>query len=519
MSISIPRVAQYARFSSDNQRFESIDAQIRAMNQFCKQNYWQIVAVYSDEARSATTDNRPQFQKMIEDSGKGLFDIVLVHKLDRFSRDRYDSAIYKKKLKKNHVRLCSVLERMDDSPESIMMESVLEGMAEYYSKNLGREVMKGMKETALQCKHTGGCPPLGYDVDENRHLTINEHEAEAVKIIFEMFAEGYGYTAIIKHLNEHGYEPKRGGIFGKNSLLSILSNEKYMGVFVFNKSSPKDTDGKRNGSKLKSQDQMIRIENGCPAIISKELFYKVQKRKRENKRGSGRYHSEEFYLLTGKIFCGVCGKHIQGNVRYSGRSKLRLATYRCPTLRKFCNNKENNKDYLDAYVVELLRTEIFNSKKLRKRINAVNAYVEQYNAQYQSLFEEINNQLEKVNQSLANITTAVEKGIITQTLVDRVEELEKQRSELQTKLYNMHLLEPLKYDDFSHLITDFQNMQRGTEEFRTFVQTYIDKVVTFPYHIEVYLDVGFGVTNELTQKIKIRRGELYALFESRIKED
>lgn len=131
----IPRVAQYARFSSDNQRSESIDAQIRAMNQFCKQNRWQVVATYTDEARSATTDNRPQFQQMISDSGKGIFDIVLVHKLDRFSRDRYDSAIYKKRLKNNSVKLCSVLERMDDSPESIMMESVLEGMAEFYSKN------------------------------------------------------------------------------------------------------------------------------------------------------------------------------------------------------------------------------------------------------------------------------------------------------------------------------------------------------------------------------------------------
>ena len=122
--LSIPKVAQYARFSSDNQRSESIDAQIRAMNQFCKQNHWQVVSTYTDEARSATTDNRPQFQQMIADSGKGLFDIVLVHKLDRFSRDRYDSAIYKKKLKKNHVKLCSVLERMDDSPESIMKLSI-----------------------------------------------------------------------------------------------------------------------------------------------------------------------------------------------------------------------------------------------------------------------------------------------------------------------------------------------------------------------------------------------------------
>jgi len=306
--LNIPRVAQYARFSSDNQRSESIDAQIRAMNHFCKQNHWQIVATYTDEARSATTDNRPEFQKMIEDSNKNLFDIVLVHKLDRFSRDRYDSAIYKKRLKKNNVRLCSVLERMDDSPESIMMESVLEGMAEYYSKNLSREVMKGMNETALQCKHTGGCTPLGYRLNSERKLEIEPEEAEAVKIIFEMFSNGYGYTAIIRELNSKGYKTRKGSNFGKNSLFEILRNEKYTGTFVFNKNS----------------DKTISVENGCPQIISKELFEEVQKRKENNKRNAGQYHSKEFYLLTGKIFCGICGKRLQGNLRFSGQNKIRL---------------------------------------------------------------------------------------------------------------------------------------------------------------------------------------------------
>ena len=316
--LSIPKVAQYARFSSDNQRSESIDAQIRAMNQFCKQNHWQVVSTYTDEARSATTDNRPQFQQMIADSGKGLFDIVLVHKLDRFSRDRYDSAIYKKKLKKNHVKLCSVLERMDDSPESIMMEAVLEGMSEYYSKNLAREVMKGMNETALQCKHTGGCPPLGYDLDENRHLIVNEQEAQAVKIIFQMFADGHGYTTIIDYLNAHGYKTKRGKMFGKNSLYEILSNEKYTGVFVFNKAAAR-ADGKRNNHAQK--ESYIRIEGGCPAIIGKKLFAQVQRIKAKNKRNTGRYHSKEFYLLTGKLVCDVCGKRMIGNLRFSGEVK------------------------------------------------------------------------------------------------------------------------------------------------------------------------------------------------------
>ncbi len=462
--LNIPRVAQYARFSSDNQRTESINAQVRAMNQFCKQNHWQVVATYTDEARSATTDNRPQFQQMISDSSQGLFDIVLVHKLDRFSRDRYDSAIYKKRLKKNNVKLCSVLERIDDSPESIMMESVLEGMAEYYSKNLGREVMKGMKETALQCKHTGGCTPLGYDLDENKHLIINQHEAEAVKIIFQMFADGHGYMAIINYLNEHSYKTKRGCIFGKNSLYEILRNEKYTGVFVFNKAASK-VNGKRNNHACKSSDNTIRVENGCPQIISKELFDRVQRIKAANKRNTGRYHSKEFYLLTGKIFCGICGKRMQGNLRFSGRSKARLATYRCNTHRSECKNKEINKDYLDVYIVELLRKKIFNATSLKHLVNNVNTYIRQYNSEYNTNYESVKAEYDEIQANLDNITKAVEKGIITESLITRAEELEQKRAEIEIKLSKIHQLDLIEYRDFSPLIDEFKGLERNTEDY------------------------------------------------------
>lgn len=177
------KAAAYARYSSDNQREESIEAQLRAIREYCQKNDIQLVKIYTDEARSATTDDRPGFLQMIQDSSMGLFSAVIVHKLDRFSRDRYDSAFYKRQLKKNGVRLISVLEPLDDSPESIILESVLEGMAEYYSANLARETLKGLKENAFECKHNGGLPPLGYDVDPiSKKYVINEHEAKAVKL-------------------------------------------------------------------------------------------------------------------------------------------------------------------------------------------------------------------------------------------------------------------------------------------------------------------------------------------------
>lgn len=515
----IHKVALYARFSSDNQRTESIDAQVRAMKKYCKQNCWQIVETYVDEARSATTDKRPNFQRMIEDSSKGVFDIVLVHKLDRFSRNRYDSAIYKSRLKKNHVNIYSVLERIDDSPESVMMEAMLEGMAEYYSKNLSREVMKGMNETALQCKHTGGSPPLGYDVDGNRKLIINEHEAESVRIIFEMYDNGFGYSDIINHLNSQGYKTKKGCIFGKNSLYEILGNEKYTGTYIFNKLSSYSESRTRNNHSYKSCDDMIKIENGCPKIISKEVFERVQQRRMHNRKSAGRYHSKEFYLLTGKVFCGICGKRMQGNLRFSGRSKARLATYRCNTHRSECRNKEINKDYLDVYITMLLSEKLFNVKAMKKIVRNLNGYVKTYNFEYDKNYDKIKLEYEEVKNNLNNITSAIEQGVITESIVKRAEELEQLKLKTEDKLYKLHKFNVIEYNDFSYLIDEFKGLKRNTESFRTFVQRYIERITVYPYHLEIELNTGMGIAKELNEIVKIRRGELYEMFESKVRDD
>ena len=133
---------------------------------------------------------------MIDDAKNGWFEAVIVHKLDRFARNRYDSAFYKRELRHHNVRIISVLEQLDDSPEAVILESVLEGMAEYYSKNLAREVRKGLNENALKALHNGGVPPLGLNVNPDKTYSINESEAQAVRIIFDMYANGYGYMMI-----------------------------------------------------------------------------------------------------------------------------------------------------------------------------------------------------------------------------------------------------------------------------------------------------------------------------------
>ena len=176
----------YARYSSDNQREESIEGQLRECMEYCKKNGMVVVKEYIDRAFSAKTDHRPDFQRMIKDSAKGLFDVVVVWKLDRFARNRYDSAHYKAALKKNGVRVVSAKENIADGPEGIILESMLEGMAEYYSAELSVKVIRGHTENALKCKYNGGTPTFGFIIDANKQYQPDPVRAPIVLDIFKM---------------------------------------------------------------------------------------------------------------------------------------------------------------------------------------------------------------------------------------------------------------------------------------------------------------------------------------------
>ncbi len=240
------KAAAYARFSSSNQRDESIDAQLRAIREYAEKNDIDIVREYIDRAKTGTNSDREAFRDMLHDSADGEFELVVVHKLDRFARNRFDSAVSRKALNENGVKLVSVTEHFDDSPESIIIEGLLEAMNEYYSANLSREVMKGMRENALDCRYTGGYVPLGYRIDASGHYQINEDEAPVIRRIFSAVIQGMSYNEIQRELSEKGIRTRAGQQFGKNSLYSILTNEKYIGVYIYNREVSKNSAGKRN---------------------------------------------------------------------------------------------------------------------------------------------------------------------------------------------------------------------------------------------------------------------------------
>ena len=153
------RAVIYARFSSHNQRDESIDAQERACREYAERKGLQVIEVYADRAKSGTNSERDEFQRMIKDSGENKFRYLIVHKIDRFARNPYDSAIYERKLNINGVTLLSVIENFDDSPESSLVKQVMIDFAGYFSENLAREVNK---KQLYSIKHLGGTPQLGF---------------------------------------------------------------------------------------------------------------------------------------------------------------------------------------------------------------------------------------------------------------------------------------------------------------------------------------------------------------------
>ena len=286
----------YARYSSDNQREESIEGQLRECKEYADQNGITVVRTYIDRALSAKTDSRPQFQQMIHDSATHTFEAVLVWKLDRFSRNRYDSAHYKRILKNNRVHVVSVTEPISNTPEGIMLESLLEGMAEYYSAELAEKVSRGHKENALKAKFNGGPVPLGYRIDSEHHYQIDPATAPVVQEAFQRYAAGESIRSIIESLNARGIPNSRGNRFTKNSFQTLLKNRRYLGEYRY-----KDTV----------------ILDAIPAIIDPECFDAVQRRCEIHRQAPAHNKADVHYLLTTKLFCGKCGTMMAGE---SGRS-------------------------------------------------------------------------------------------------------------------------------------------------------------------------------------------------------
>ncbi|MBR2047096.1 MAG: recombinase family protein [Oscillospiraceae bacterium] len=407
----------YARYSSHAQRDVSIEQQIRACRQFAERQGIRIVHVYEDRALTGTSDKRPGFQKMIQDAKTAGWSYVVVYTLDRFARDRYDSAVYKRKLKTAGVRVLSAMENISDDPTGILMESVLEGLAEYYSKELSRKVLRGHEDNARKCMVNGKLP-LGFCRGEDGRYAICEPEAELVREIFRRVSSMENLADIIADLNARGMKTKTGGAWNRSSFNQILSNERYTGLYIYHD---------------------IRVPGGIPQIVSQEMFDEVQcimhvkPNPRRDPTGTipqRRRRDNGTYLLTGKLFCGECRSPMIGVSGTSKTSELHYY-YACKGRRDdhgSCHKKNVRRDTIEHFVTAALKDAIFSEDVIPFLADEVMAYQEANSGCAE--LDLLRSQYADTNRALNNLMSAIEAGIFSATTQARLLELEEKKRDL-----------------------------------------------------------------------------------------
>lgn len=470
MSANIENLAVvYARYSSAGQKEQSIDGQLAAAYKYAEAKGYQIVHEYIDRAMTGRNDDRDDFQRMLSDTGKHQFSVIIVWKVDRFGRNREEITFNKYRCKKNGVRVEYVAENMPEGPESVILEAVLEGMAEYYSLQLSQNVKRGLLENAKHHKAVSGTPPLGYKLTEDKHFEVDPDTAPLVRVIYEKYAAGETLFEIIRYLNNAGYKTPRGKPFARTSLDKLLKNEKYIGIYKF-----KD---------------IIYDEDAVPALIDKDLFYKVQDMLEKNKRAPVKNWNYSDYLLTGKLFCGHCGDPMVGKAGH-GKSGRKYDYYIC----KKNDKKPVRKEWIEETVLQEVHR-ILDDDEIFQMIvdNTWEYYLEQDTKEHER--EAMLKQIADIEKGIANLSKAVEQGMPFDVVSGRLDELSGQKIALQKAIAELEIQKGFKLtkDHIQFFLEQFRSMDASD---RNCEKRLISVFVNAIYVYDDKLKIAFNYSEE-----------------------
>ena len=443
----------YARYSSDSQ------TELRVCHEFADKNDILILDTYVDRAMTGTNDNRNEFQRMLKDSSKQAWDYVLVYKLDRFSRNKYESVIHKKTLRDNGIRLLSAMENIPDTPEGTLMETLLEGFNQYFSEELAQKVRRGMNESRQKGQFTGGLIIYGYNV-ENKKVLIDEEQAIVIREIFEKYASGVYIKDIMKDLNDRGIY-HRGKPFARTTLYDMLANEKYAGIY-------------------RHKDQVF--TNIYPRIVPEDIYKIVREKVEDNKYG--KHNSNIQYLLKNKIICGYCGKTIASDTGTSKSGEVRRY-YKCrgrKNLANGCQKSPIRKDVLEKLVIDVT-FKIFDNKQIVSDVADKIIELHKKRIADQSLLIILTKEKNNIQKSIDNLIHCMEQGIISSSTRKRIEELEKQLDDIETKILKEKSKEKIHIskDEICKFIRT--TLKREPKQI---LKLLINKIILFDDKIEIY---------------------------------
>jgi len=462
----------YARYSSHGQTEQSIEGQLHDNHAWARQQGVTVVGEYIDRALTGTKDQRPDFQRMIEDAAKKQFEMVIVWKLDRFARNRYDSAIYKAKLKKYGVKVVSVKENITDSPEGIILEGLLESMAEYYSANLSQNVRRGLRESIAKGNYCGGSIPYGYKLQDKK-LVVDEKSAVGVRYMFEQYAQGVPKKEIIEELNRRGYRTRYGKALTNGSMGHVLSNTCYIGQY-----------------KYKGEV----VPGLAERIIDDELFDRVQVRLAAVARAPAAKKAKVSYLLQGKAYCGYCGTPMVGECGRSHNGTV-YHYYACHNKKKRrgCHKKNERKDFIEWYIVEQTMNYVLAPGCIARVAKAV---VQEYDKEFSDTnINDLEKALTQIDRELDKLVDAIVDApkVAHKKIYDRMETLEAQKAEMEADLAKLRIAQEIRLTEtevrawLKNLCvgdpTDEAFRRRIIDVFINTIYLYDDRVIIF-YNIK-----------------------------------
>ena len=469
----------YARYSSDKQQESSITVQLAAIRKFCNTHRIELIHEYIDEAQTGTNANRKEFQEMVSAAPEKQFQLIIVHRMDRWARNVDDARYYKKYFAKYGIRMISSIEEFDESPEGEFFELMSMGMAELYSKKLSREATAGLLANAKEGKVHGGVPALGYKT-KGKYYVIDEKGAEAVRIIFDMTLQGYGYNSIRSYLNSNGYRRADGELF-KGAFTDLLRNRKYIGEYTFNRAAYRPRGTPYNSHSQREESEIIRIPGGVPRIIDDETFYKVQKildgrRKNENmtslEMGRKTNGAKKVYLLSGIIRCGECGRSFCG--MHSKSNRVPYSVYRCGSKGGGCSSRAINVCYLDDYITELLGECLFATQNEARLIDMLKGvYIKSYDKMTDELTE-IESKIKETESAISEqeeLVATCDNRMLKSIAQNGLQELERTLTMYQ---HEARIAQD-KIDTFSKF--DQRAIRRNIKEYRKILQQNVRKEV------------------------------------------
>ena len=511
----IINAVSYARFSSNNQREASIEIQQEHINRYCRDNGITIIKEYVDRAFSATNDNRPQFQQMIKDAESGLFSYVIVYNSSRFARNLQDHLRYKSILESYGIRIISVNENFDETtPEGDLMSNFMMSINQYYSKDLGRKTYLGCLETAKECKHVGGVPPYGYGVDKDQKYYIIEEEAKAVRLIFEMIADGHSHKEVSEKLESLGIRTRKGKRF-KADFTNMLRNRKYMGEFVWNIRRKSPILNRTTPDVLHEESDVVRIPNGIPAIVSEELFYKVQARLEKN-NGKHLSYVKRNYLLSSMLRCGVCGFHlyVDRDINGNGSRNYMRYNYRCYSSNKRrsdCDTKDIRIDQLDAYITNLLFGVLLNDRYAKNIYRLIREKLGQEYDRMRKSLASTQIEIDKVKREIQNLisTLAEARPIAYQEIVKEVERLTTRKNDLESRMKVLrNELEEYPIFNEGMILSNLQKIKlliknRTIEYLRPAVRLLIKEIVITNEEIQTKINLNAYISGNTSKDLEI----------------